>query len=124
MIRAMVENEEISDIEELFYEGADLQGEGRYDDAMACFEKCLAIDPHYADALLGTAMVYLAREQFDEAIAVGRRLAELQPDDVLAYTNLSMFYQRAGRIAEAEEAAAKARTLDWKRQLAEDENLS
>jgi tetratricopeptide (TPR) repeat protein len=113
--------DEISEIEELFYEGADLQGEGRYDEAMTCFEKCLAIDPDYADALLGKAMVHLAREELDDAIAVGRRLAELQPDDVLAYTNLSRFYQRAGRIAEAEEAAAKARMLDWKHQLAEDE---
>jgi tetratricopeptide (TPR) repeat protein len=119
----MAADEEISDVEELFYEGADLQGEGRYDDAMACFDKCLALDPQYADALLGKAMVYLAREQLDDAIAVGLRLAELQPDDPLAYTNLSRFYQRAGRIAEAEEAAAKARMLDWKRQLAEDEKI-
>ena len=115
------EDDAISEVEELFYEGADLQGEGRYDEAMACFEKCLALDPEYADALLGMAMVFVAREQFDEAIAVGLRLAELQPDDPLVYTNLSRFYQRAGRIAEAEEAAAKARMLDWKRQLAEDD---
>jgi len=114
--------DEISEIEDLFYEGADLQGEGRYDEAMACFEKCLAIDPEYADALLGMAMVFVAREQFEEAIAVGLRLAELQPDDPLTYTNLSRFYQRAGRVEEAEEAAAKARVLEWKRQLAEDEN--
>jgi tetratricopeptide (TPR) repeat protein len=93
-------DDEISQVEELFYEGADLQGEGRYDEAMACFEKCLALDPQYADALLGMAMVFVAREQFDEAIAVGLRLSELQPDDPLAYTNLS---------------------LDWKRQLAEDD---
>jgi len=115
------EDDEISEVEELFYEGADLQGEGRYDEAMACFEKCLAIDAGYADAVLGMAMVYLAREQFEEAIAAGLRLAELQSDDPLTYTNLSRFYQRAGRIPEAEEAAAKARMLEWKRQLAEDE---
>jgi tetratricopeptide (TPR) repeat protein len=114
-------DDEISVVEELFYEGADLQGEGRYEEAMACFEKCLSIDPAYADAILGMAMVYVARSQFDEAIAAGLRLAELQPEDPLTYTNLSRFYQRAGRIAEAEEAAAKARMLDWKRQLAEDE---
>ena len=117
----MADDDEISEIEELFYEGSDLTGEGRHDEAMVCFDKCLAIDPDYADALLGKAMVHLAREEFDEAIALGKRLAELDPDDVLAYTNLSMFYQRAGRIAEAEEAGAKARMLDWKRQIAEEE---
>jgi len=111
-----------SEIEEIFYEGSDLQGEGRYDEALACFERCLAIDPEYADALLGKAMVHLARGETELAIEIGRRLAELYPNDVLTYTNLSMFYQRAGRIAEAEEAAAKARMLDWKRQLADDDS--
>jgi tetratricopeptide (TPR) repeat protein len=114
--------EETSEIEELFYEGADLQGEGRFDEALACFERCLAIDPSYEDALVGKAMVHSARGENELAIEAARRFAELHPDNVLAYTNLSMFYQRAGRIAEAEEAAAKARMLDWKRQLSDDES--
>ena len=105
-------DEEISEIEELFYEGSDLHGEGRHDEAMERFERCLEIDANYADAILGKAMVHLSREQYDEAIALAHRLVELDPDDVLAYTNLSMFYQRAGRIAEAEEAGAKARMLE------------
>jgi hypothetical protein len=37
----------------------------------------------------------------------------------LAYTSLSIFYQRKGMIAEAEHVAAQARTLGWKRQLNE-----
>ena len=118
----MSADDEPSEIEELFYEGADLQGEGRHEEALACFERCLAIDPSYEDALVGKAMVHSARGELDLAIAAGLRFAELHPDNVLAYTNLSMFYQRAGRIPEAEEAAAKARMLDWKRQLAGDES--
>ena len=109
--------EEEVDIEELFYEGSDLHGEGRHDEALACFDRCLSIDPDYVDALLGKAMVHLARKQFDEAIELGKRIVELTPDDVLAHTNLSVFYQRAGRIPEAEEAAAKAKVLDWKRTI-------
>jgi tetratricopeptide (TPR) repeat protein len=104
------------DIEELFYEGSDLHGEGRHE-AMDRFDRCLAIDPNYVDALLGKAMVHLGRKQFDEAIALGHRIVELTPDDVLAHTNLSVFYQRAGRIPEAEEAAAKAKVLDWKKTI-------
>jgi tetratricopeptide (TPR) repeat protein len=117
----MADDETISEIEELFFEGSDLHGEGRHAEAMDCFDRCLAIDPDYPDALLGKAMVHLAREEFDQAIELGKRLVELLPEDVLGYTNLSMFYQRAGRIEEAEEAGAKARMLDWKRQLAEEE---
>lgn len=118
------DEDESSEVDELFYEGSDLQGEGRYDEAMACFDRCLALDPAYADALLGKAMVYVAKGELDAAIVIGQRMADLHPDDVLVYTNLSMFYQKAGRIAEAEEAAAKARMLDWKRQLAEDDSKS
>jgi tetratricopeptide (TPR) repeat protein len=117
----MADDEEISEIEELFYEGSDLQGEDRYDEAMACFDKCLEIDSGYCDAILGKAMVHLAREEFDDAIALGHKLVELEPDEILSFTNLSMFYMRAGQIAEAEEAGAKARMLDWKRQIAEDD---
>ena len=117
----MAGDEESSEVEDLFYEGSDLQGEGHYDEAMACFDRCLALDPGYADALIGKAMVHAAKGELDAAIAVASRFVELHPDDVLGYTNLSMFYQRAGRIAEAEEAAAKARMLDWKRQLAEED---
>ncbi|RMF24167.1 MAG: tetratricopeptide repeat protein, partial [Deltaproteobacteria bacterium] len=109
-----------SEAEELFFRGSDLHGEGRHEEALACFERCLEIDPGYTDAILGEAMVYLAREQYDRAIELGKRLVELTPDDPLAYTNLSLFYQRAGRIEEAEEAGARARMLDWKRQIEED----
>lgn len=115
-------DEEISEAEELFYEGTDLHAEGRHDEALACFDKALGIDPGYTDALLGKAMAHAAKAELEAAIAITKRLIELKPDEVLAHTTLSRFYQQAGQIAEAEEAAAKARTLDWKRQLAEDEN--
>ncbi|MFQ5351849.1 MAG: tetratricopeptide repeat protein [Candidatus Binatia bacterium] len=114
-----LDDDEVSPTEQFFYEGADLHGEGKYDQALERFDRCLELDPDYADALLGKAMVYLEREQFDQAIALAKRLVELDPDDILAYTNLSMFYQRAGMIEEAEEAGAKAKTLDWKRQIEE-----
>src|SRR5258706_9590202 len=104
-------------MDELFYEGSGVHGEGKHGQAMACFERCLRINPDHLDALLGKAMVHLGKGQFDEAIACGKRIVELAPDDVLAHTNLSVFYQRAGRIAEAEESAAKAKVLDWKRQI-------
>jgi tetratricopeptide (TPR) repeat protein len=112
--------EDESELEELFYEGSDLHGEKRYDEAMERFDRCLAIDADYTDAILGKAMVHLERGEHEQAIALGRRLAELAPDDVLAFTSLSMFYERAGMIKEAEEAGAKARMLDWKRQLVEE----
>ena len=46
---------------------------------------------------------------------------ELVPEEQLSYTNISRIYQRAGDVPKAEEWAAKARVLDWKRQLKEGE---
>lgn len=112
-----LDDEQVAALEDLFFEGSDLVGEGKLEAALDCFERCLAIDPNYADAILGKAMVAMNQERFDDAIVLARRLVELNPDDILAYTNLSVFCQRAGRIEEAEEAGAKARMLDWKHQL-------
>jgi tetratricopeptide (TPR) repeat protein len=116
----MASEEDRERLEELFYEGSDLHGEGRYDEALVCFDRCLAIDPAYPDAILGKAMTHLERGDTAQAIALGKRLAEVAPDDVLTFTSLSMFYERAGMIKEAEEAGAQARMLDWKRQLSEE----
>jgi hypothetical protein len=55
----------------------------------------------------------------DEAIEAGKRLCDLAPDDTLAHTSLSRFYQAANMVPEAEAEGAKARMLDWKRQLQE-----
>jgi tetratricopeptide (TPR) repeat protein len=107
---------------EVLYEaGIDLFGEGKIDEAIAAYKEALAADPDYVDALHGLAMAYASKEAHDDAIAVGRRICELTPDDVLAHTSLSMFYQQKGMIPEAEAEGAKARLLDWKRQLKESE---
>jgi Flp pilus assembly protein TadD len=56
-------------------------------------------------------------ERYDEAIDVARRLAEIDPDDVLPHTTLSILYQKKGMIPEAEAEGNKARVLGWKKEL-------
>lgn len=105
--------------EELYDRAVDFVAEGRLDDAIATYQEAIALDPGFTDAILGLAMAYADKGMFDEAIEQGQLLVDLTPDDTLAHTSLSMFYQRKGMIAEAEAEGAKARVLDWKRQLAE-----
>ena len=97
----------------------ELFAEDKLDEAAAAYLRALDEDPNYADALHALAMTYSHQEKFDQAIEVGKRLIEATPDDELAYTSLSIFYQQKGLIAEAEAVAAKARTLGWKRQLSD-----
>jgi len=81
------------------------------------YKKALEIDPKYQDALHGLGMALHNRGRIDEAIAVAKRLVEIDPDDILAHTSLSMFYQAQGKIEEAEKEGNTARILGWKEEL-------
>jgi len=105
--------------EDLYDRAVDLVADGLLDEAIGVYKEAIALDPGFADAIHGLAMAYADKGMFDEAIEYGRQLVDLAPDDTLAHTSLSMFYQRRGMIQEAEAEGAKARVLDWKRQLAE-----
>jgi tetratricopeptide (TPR) repeat protein len=105
--------------EDHYNEGMELFAEDKLDAAVAAYQRALQEDPNYVDALHALAMTYAHQERLDEAIQAGKRLIEVAPDDELAYTSLSIFYQQKGMIAEAEHIAAQGRTLGWKRQLNE-----
>jgi tetratricopeptide (TPR) repeat protein len=103
--------------EDHYYSGIDLFGEGKFDEAIAAYQKALEFDPTFTDALHGLAQAYYAKEDFDQSIATARRILEIDEEDILAYTSLSRAYQRKGMVPEAEEAGNKARILGWKKQL-------
>ena len=105
--------------EEFYNAGMELFTEQKFDEAAVAFQHALDEDPGYADALHALAMSYSHQGKIDDAIVVGKKLIELAPDDELAHTSLSIFYQQKGMIAEAEHVAAQGRTLSWKRQLSE-----
>jgi len=103
--------------EDHYYAALDLMSEGDQEGALAEYEKSLAVDPGFTEAMHGMARVLQDLNRLDEAIAVANRLAEIDPDDVLAHTSLSVLYQKKGMIPEAEAEGAKARVLGWKQQL-------
>jgi Flp pilus assembly protein TadD len=75
------------------------------------------VDPTFTEAMHGLARALQDLQRYDEAIAVVQRISEIDPDDVLAHTSLSVLYQKKGMIAEAEAGGAKARILGWKQHL-------
>lgn len=108
--------------EDRYYCALDHYAEGRLAEAIADYEAAIASDPTFLDAMHGLARALQDSEQFDKAIAVASRITELDPDDVLAHTSLSILYQRKGMVPEAEAEAAKARVLGWKQQLKQGKN--
>ena len=103
--------------EDHYYAALDLMGDGHLEQAVAAYQESLAADPTFTEAMHGLARALQDLERYDEAIAVAQRMAEIDPDDVLAHTSLSMLYQKKGMIGEAEAEGAKARVLGWKQQL-------
>jgi tetratricopeptide (TPR) repeat protein len=103
--------------EDHYYAALDLVAEGEQERALAEYEKSLAADPTFTEAMHGLARVLQDLNRFDDAIAVAKRIAEVDPDDVLAHTSLSVLYQKKGMIPEAEAEGNKARILGWKQQL-------
>ena len=110
--------------EDKYYAALDHYAEGRLVEAIADYEAAIAADPTFLDAMHGLARAYQDNKQFDAAIAVATRITELDPDDVLAHTSLSILYQRKGMVPEAEAEAAKARVLGWKQQLKQGKSQS
>jgi len=103
--------------ENYYYNALDLVGEGKDELAVEEYRKSLLADPAFTDALHGLSRALQNLNRLDEAIEVSKRLSELDPDDVLAHTSLSILYQKKGMVPEAEAEAAKARVLGWKQQL-------
>jgi Flp pilus assembly protein TadD len=103
--------------EDHYYAALDLVSEGDQERALDEYQKSLDADPVFTEAMHGMARTLQDLNRLDEAIAVANRIAELDPDDVLAHTSLSVLYQKKGMIPEAEAEANKARILGWKQQL-------
>jgi tetratricopeptide (TPR) repeat protein len=105
--------------EDHYYAGIDFFGEGKLPEAIGEYTRALELDPKFSDALHGLAQAYHAQQDFDRTIETARRILELDPEDILAWTTISRAYQRKGMVPEAEEAGNKARILGWKQQLKE-----
>jgi Flp pilus assembly protein TadD len=103
--------------EDRYYAALDLMADGKLEEAVVAYRESLAADPAFTEAMHGLARALQDLQRYDEAIAVAQKIAELDPDDVLAHTSLSVLYQKKGMIPEAEAEGAKARVLGWKQQL-------
>ena len=94
-----------------YHIGMELFSEDRLEEAIAELKQALDQDQDYGDALHALAMSYYHLGDIDKALEFGERLRVAEPDNVHAYTSLSMFYNAKGFIAKAEEMGEKAARL-------------
>jgi len=87
--------------------------------AIPLLEEALLLHPRFEDAYEVLGVILHRQGRTDDAIRVMRQLAALNPDCLMAHTNLSVFYVAKGLIPEAEEEKAKAAVLQIQRAGAE-----
>ena len=101
----------MADARTLYKEGFDHFVNDRLDEAIASYRKAVEADASIAIAWNGLSMALRQKGDLDGAIEAAVRLAEIEPDDPLSHTNLSILYQMKGLIQEAEDEAALASRL-------------
>ncbi|PIQ84997.1 MAG: hypothetical protein COV74_10375 [Candidatus Omnitrophica bacterium CG11_big_fil_rev_8_21_14_0_20_45_26] len=109
--------EHFKDAHQLYQEALRLFKAYKYEESTHLLEESLTLEPRHANALEALGVIYGKLNRLDEAIQLMKRLAEIDPDHVMAHTNLSQFYVRKGMIQEAEAEQAEARRLSWKAEL-------
>ena len=97
--------------DQLYNEANALKTQGDLEGAVAKLREILAIDEKHTLSHMALAINLQRLGQFDESIRHALRAVELEPNDPFSYTQLSVIYQRCGRIPEAEDAKARAQML-------------
>ncbi len=97
--------------EQLYDEADRLKDAGKLEDAVAKLLELLAENPNYALAHSALAVLYGRLKRHDEAIRHGLKVCELEPNEAFSFTAMSVTFQRAGKIPEAEDAMARARAM-------------
>ncbi len=88
--------------------------EGRTAEAIASYRSAIEANAAMAMAWNGLAMALAKHGDMDAAIEAAKHFIALDPDEPLAHTSLSMLYQQAGMIPEAEAEKALSMQLQMK----------
>ena len=87
---------------------------GRYEEAIACCDKALEIDPKNADAWINKGVALDHLERYEKTIWCWDKALEIDPMNALAWYNKSYVLDHLGRYEEAIECCDKALEIDPK----------
>ncbi|VVM04400.1 tetratricopeptide repeat protein [Methylacidimicrobium tartarophylax] len=106
---------------ELVEKGNEALAVGDLERAVLAYREAANQDASSFDAQQALAVALYKTGNYPEAIDAALRAAALRPEEPLIWTTMSLAYQKQQRIAEAEQAALKARLYSWKQQTSEQE---
>lgn len=99
--------------EQFYDDGNSCLAIGELADAEQNFRKATLADARYYDAWHALAMVLYKQNKYPEAIQAGLKAVEIEPNDSMGWTTLSIAYMKNGQIPEAEAASAKVKVISW-----------
>ena len=100
----------------LYREGLEAFTADRWEEALAKFEKASLMDPHHLAALESAGVCQERLGRREDAAETMRALTDVDPEHVMAWTNLSRYAAEAGNIEEAERLKGHVTFLVWKRE--------
>ena len=74
-------------------QGLQFQRQGRLDEAMACYQKAIVLDPDFVSVYNDLGIIYEARGESDKAEEVYLSALEIDPNYPNLYSNLAMLYE-------------------------------
>lgn len=86
-----------------FYLGTDAFQAEDADGALKAWEQAIELAPDYADPYEAIGVLLGRLDRLDEAIDWMKKLLVVDPQSVMAHTNLSLFLMKQGKIKEAED---------------------
>lgn len=98
--------------ETMYDEAIELQQAGQVEEALDKLRELLNQHGDYALAHSALSVFYSKLEKHDEAVEHSAKVCELEPEDPFSFVAMSLICQKAGRMAEAEQALMKARQAE------------
>lgn len=115
------------DAKTYFEKGEEYQKGGMIDLALQNYEKAIAIDPNFSDALFNAASMYAAkaiqendRKSYEKAIEMFERVLHLNPNDGEAYSRMAYANYGLGKVSEALKCNDKSSRLGFHGQVSEE----
>jgi Flp pilus assembly protein TadD len=99
--------------EEMYDEAVKLQQEGDTEGAVGRLQELLDQHSDYALAHAALSVFYSKLEKHEQAVEHARRVCELEPEDPFSFVAMSLICQKAGQLAEAEQALMQAREAQF-----------
>jgi predicted Zn-dependent protease len=99
----------MSETNKSYDEAIALQQNGDIEGAIAKLLELIAQQPDYALAHAALSVFYSRTDRHDQAIECAEKVCSLEPEDPFSFVAMSLIYQKAGRIADAERAMMQSR---------------